>query len=71
MAFLLAALTCTIGMEKPAYAAGDSGDTINKGVFLGDIDAGGMTKQEAQDAIDDYIAGLDKEEITSGSMRKK
>ena len=63
-AFLLAALTCTIGMEKPAYAAGDSGDTINKGVFLGDIDAGGMTKQEAQDAIDDYIAGLDKEAIT-------
>ncbi len=44
------------------YAAGE--DTINTGIYAGDIDLSGKTKDEAEAAIDSYVKKLNGAEIT-------
>ena len=53
-AVILAALVMT-GMD--AEAAGTF-NTIENGVFIGDIDVSGMTTLEAEDAVNSYVDGL-------------
>lgn len=36
----------------------DEKDTIAKGVYIGNVDVGGMTQQEAQNAVDTYVNSL-------------
>ena len=37
------------------HVKADSKETIAKGVYIGSVDVGGMTKQEAHDAVDEYV----------------
>ncbi len=46
-----------------AYADIDNG-TICKGVFIDDLDVGGMNKEQAESAINDYIASLEAKKVT-------
>ena len=60
MAFVLVAAS---GMVS-AYASGSSGtkkakvQTITEGVCIGSVDVGGMTKEEAKKAVDDYVDSI-------------
>lgn len=40
------------------HVKADSKETIAKGVYIGSVDVGGMTKQEAHDAVDAYVDSL-------------
>lgn len=40
------------------HVKADSKETIAKGVYIGSVDVGGMTKQEAHDAVDAYVDRL-------------
>ena len=40
------------------HVKADSKETIAKGVYIGSVDVGGMTKQEALDAVDAYVDRL-------------
>ena len=40
------------------HVKADSKETIAKGVYIGSVDVGGMTKQEAHDAVDAYVDHL-------------
>ena len=63
-AVILAALVMT-GMD--AEAAGTF-NTIENGVFIGDIDVSGMTTLEAEDAVNSYMDGLKEKEITLNAL---
>ena len=63
-AVILAALVMT-GMD--AEAAGTF-NTIENGVFIGDIDVSGMTTLEAEDAVNSYVDGLKEKEITLNAL---
>ena len=68
MAFVLVAAS---GMVS-AYASGSSGtkkakvQTITEGVCIGSVDVGGMTKEEAKKAVDDYVDSI---KATSFSLK--
>lgn len=62
-AVFAAALTCLLLTGQPAFAKGTQSETINKGIYLGEIDAGGMTKEEAESAVENYIEELDQVEL--------
>ncbi|MDF2801579.1 MAG: hypothetical protein K0S61_1482 [Anaerocolumna sp.] len=47
---------------KRAYAA--EGDVITKGVYIDSVDVSGMTKEEANTAVEDYFNGLKDKTIT-------
>ena len=49
---------------RPYAAAAKDGDTIKKGIFVGDVDLSGMTAQEAVQAVDAYVETLREVEIT-------
>ena len=50
-------LCLVAGMNHMSVKA-DSKETIAKGVYIGSVDVGGMTKQEAHDAVDAYMDSL-------------
>lgn len=43
-------------------------DTIEKGVYIGDIDVSGMTTIEAEEAVDAYVDGLKTKEVTWNAL---
>jgi vancomycin resistance protein YoaR len=57
-AFLFLALTVVFGGKVKYAAAAENDTTICKGVFIGDVDVSGMTKEEAKTAVDNYIESL-------------
>ena len=55
---ILAALGLTVAFGiilNPAQAKAEDTDRIAQGVYIGNIDVSGMTKQEALDAVTDYV----------------
>ncbi len=43
-------------------------NTIEKGVFIGDIDVSGMTTLEAEEAVNEYVDSLKQKEITWNAL---
>ena len=56
-----------LAMNIDAEAAGTF-STIEKGVFIGDIDVSGMTTLEAEEAVSSYIDSLKEKEITWNAL---
>lgn len=48
----------------PVIAKAQETDTIPERVYIGDISVGGMTQEEAVQAVEDYVAGLGDKNIT-------
>ena len=64
-ALAAAAVCIAFGASGSVQAADEETEgVIPDGVFIGDIDAGGMTESEALSAIDSYVSSLADEEIT-------
>lgn len=61
---LLLMLALAVVVTIPVNAETKETDTIPDRVFVGDIAVGGMTQEEATQAVDDYIAGLGDKKIT-------
>ena len=62
---LAAAAACIVfGASGSAQAEEETEGVIPEGVFIGSIDAGGMTESEALSAINSYVSSLGDEEIT-------
>lgn len=53
-----------------SYAKSES-DKIAEGVYAGKIDLSGMTQQEAQTAIEDYMEGIQSVKLTATTNKKK
>ncbi len=62
MAGLSAALMLTLAAPMAVMAA--DGDTMPDGVYAGEQNLGGMTKEEAGQAVADYAAALTAQKIT-------
>nr|WP_321152896.1 VanW family protein [uncultured Acetatifactor sp.] len=60
----ICALMLTLMLAPGLTAAAKDGDTIKKGIFVGDVDLSGMTAQEAVQAVDAYVETLREVEIT-------
>jgi len=54
-------LAMGMGMALPVYA---KEKTIPEGIFVGEFSLGGMTREEAQEKIEEYIGGLAGQKIT-------
>lgn len=69
MAVLFAACTwgLILSMNTTLQAAGTF-HTIEKGVFIGDIDVSGMTTLEAEEAVQAYVDALEEKEITLNAL---
>ncbi len=61
------AFVFTLGIHTKVEAAGTF-NTIEQGVFIGDIDVSGMTTLEAEEAVNSYIDSLRQKEITWNAM---
>ena len=46
------------------FAKSQKTQTINDGVYIGSVDVGGMTKNEAKTALNDYIESIDNTTFT-------
>ena len=46
------------------FAKSQKTQTINDGVYIGSVDVGGMTKNEAKTALSDYIESIDNTTFT-------
>lgn len=66
-AILLGVCVCAIGAAMPVNAAGTF-NTIEKGVYIGDIDVSGMTTLEAEDAVNNYIDSLRAKNIVFNAL---
>ena len=66
-AMLLGVCVCAIGAAMPVNAAGTF-NTIEKGVYIGDIDVSGMTTLEAEDAVNNYIDSLRAKNIVLNAL---
>lgn len=60
---MLSLVTVMLFSGTTAYAKTTSNE-IAMGVFVGDVDVSGMTKKEAEDAVDQYISEKAEETIT-------
>lgn len=60
---LLGAGVLSMGAGLAASAAGES-ETINKGVYIGDVDVSGMTAEEAKEAVEEKLDTLGSKTIT-------
>jgi vancomycin resistance protein YoaR len=47
-----------IGVTEAGTASGNKGDTIEEGVYIGNVNVGGMTEAQARSAVEEYVAGL-------------
>jgi hypothetical protein len=45
-----------LGSPQPAQAAEET--TIEDGVYIGNVNVGGMTESQAESAVEEYVAGL-------------
>lgn len=59
----LMALGLTMGLMGTNAQAAGTFHTIEKGVYIGDIDVSGMTTLEAEAAVNEYIQGLKSKQI--------
>nr|MBQ8253177.1 VanW family protein [Lachnospiraceae bacterium] len=69
MTVLCAVFMCgfLLSMNIEAEAAGTF-NTIEKGVYIGDIDVSGMTTLEAEEAVNSYVDSLKEKEITWNAL---
>lgn len=63
-AFVFAAGTCLVTTDNVFKADAVEDAKIVDGVYIGSIDVGGMTAQEASDAVQKYVADLTDDKIT-------
>ncbi|MCR5654118.1 MAG: VanW family protein [Lachnospiraceae bacterium] len=61
---LMAALACTTVTDVRA----DEGDTIEQGIYIGNVDVSGMTEDQALSAVQKYLDELGSREITLNAM---
>lgn len=62
---MIIALTAVLSFKIPVQAASKEKDnTISNGVYIAGIDVSGMTKEEAADAINEYLEELGNKTIT-------
>lgn len=61
--FALAFTACAIGYSLTAVDAGES-NVIPGTVYIGDVDVSGMTKEEAERAIDSYMDTMQNQVFT-------
>ena len=57
---MAAVLACFFVFQTRTAAKGNGVNYIQNGIFIGDIDVSGMQKEEAKEAVDAYIAGLEE-----------
>lgn len=57
--FLFAMAVCTLAFMPVTVNAGQKDETIAEGVYIGKINVGGMTEEEAADAIQSYLDSAD------------
>lgn len=58
------AATVFLGGESAAKAADKENDVIADGVYIGTVDVGGMTSEEAKSAVDNYVKSLGETTFT-------
>jgi len=51
-----AAAVCVMGNARPAIAAENA--TIEDGIYIGNVNVGGMTEDQARSAVEEYVTGL-------------
>lgn len=64
MLFLLFITVITAGIGVTVVASTDEEDKIGQGVYIDSISVGGMTEQEAEQAVKDYIDTLKSKAVT-------
>lgn len=78
MVFLVSLFLLWAGSFTKVFAA-DENEVVTKGVYIDSVDIGGMTKEEAAKAVEDYVNTLkgktvtvdikgEKEQITAGDL---
>lgn len=69
MTALAAVFAMAVLLAEPAdVQAAATFNTIEKGVFIGDMDVSGMTTLEAEEAVNEYIDSLKQKEITWNAL---
>ena len=58
LATMVFSLSALCGADKVKADSSKKNDVILDGVYIGSVDVGGMTKQEAATAVDDYVKSL-------------
>ncbi|MGN1146969.1 MAG: VanW family protein [Lachnospiraceae bacterium] len=61
---LLLGVAAILALYPSAQAEAKNADTIKQGVYAGDISLAGMTVEEAEAAVEEYVASLSPVEIT-------
>lgn len=64
VAGLFLVLVLGVVVMVPVNAETKETDTIPERVYVGDISIGGMTREEATQVVEDYVAGLEEKKIT-------
>ena len=59
---LAAAIGLSMALGLPVCAKND--DTVKNGIYAGEINLSGMTKEQADEAVTAYVDGLQQTEIT-------
>lgn len=55
---LLLTAVIAIGAFSVHAAKAETEQTIEEGIYIGNVNVGGMTEQQARSAVDEYVAGL-------------
>ena len=64
----MAAVACIFVLQASVKASENGEDYIHNGIFIGDIDVSGMTKEEASAAVQTYIDSLKEVPITLNAV---
>lgn len=56
LGIVAAAAVCVMGNARPAIAAENA--TIEDGIYIGNVNVGGMTEDQARSAVEEYVTGL-------------
>ena len=62
--FVLAAVVFTVAWGQPVYAETEEDPVIETGVCAGEVDLGGLTKEEAKEKLDAYYQQLAESAFT-------
>lgn len=65
---VMAAIVCLFAFQASAVAKGNTEESIQNGIFIGDIDVSGMKKEEASEAVQNYIDSLKDIPITLNAV---
>ena len=65
---IVAAVACIFVLQASVKASENGEDYIHNGIFIGDIDVSGMTKEEASAAVQTYIDSLKEVPITLNAV---